>query len=249
MLRGVEIVDYENHYFKLVEKAMLRELENPLTDYFERHHVIPRCFAEDERTVKLTPEEHYMAHQLLAKWMPEEQGLIFAARMMCMNRPNNKLYGWIRRRANEAQLGNNHWLGKKHSEEAKEKIRNKLKGRKLSEEHIENVRVANTGKKRSPEQCKKIGDIHRGKIVTDETKNKMSESQKGNTNKVGKKVSDETKRKISIANTGYRHTAEAKTKIAEAGRNISDETRRRLSAKQKEVWARRKMERNSEVII
>jgi hypothetical protein len=48
--------------------------------------------------VKLTPEEHYVAHQLLVKMHPKNPKLVKAAQMMIPNRPSNKLYGWLRRR-------------------------------------------------------------------------------------------------------------------------------------------------------
>jgi hypothetical protein len=51
-----------------------------------------------DNLVRLTPEEHYVAHQLLTRIYPEEYGLAKAAAMMTVNRPSNKLYGWIRRR-------------------------------------------------------------------------------------------------------------------------------------------------------
>ena len=53
--------------------------------------------------VDLTPEEHYVAHQLLVKIHPNNGKLIYAATMMCSNRINNKLYGWLRRRLSVSQ--------------------------------------------------------------------------------------------------------------------------------------------------
>lgn len=49
----------------------------------------------------LTPEEHYIAHQLLIKIYPSHNGLVWAAGKMtssssCTKRPNNKLYSWLR---------------------------------------------------------------------------------------------------------------------------------------------------------
>jgi hypothetical protein len=51
----------------------------------------------------LTPEEHYLAHQLLVKIYPKNRSLINAAVMMIANRPSNKLYGWLRRKFAENQ--------------------------------------------------------------------------------------------------------------------------------------------------
>jgi hypothetical protein len=52
--------------------------------------------------VELTPEEHYLAHQLLAKMYPTNPKLATAATMMVACRKSNKLYGWLRRRHAEA---------------------------------------------------------------------------------------------------------------------------------------------------
>jgi hypothetical protein len=53
--------------------------------------------------VNLTPEEHYVAHQLLVKIFPNNSKLINAAMMMIPNRPSNKLYGWLRKKFAESQ--------------------------------------------------------------------------------------------------------------------------------------------------
>ena len=51
--------------------------------------------------MKLTPEEHYVAHQLLVKIHPTNYKLVTAAFCMTFDkdgkRSNNKLYGWLRR--------------------------------------------------------------------------------------------------------------------------------------------------------
>lgn len=53
--------------------------------------------------VELTPEEHYVAHQLLVKIYPNNKGLIWAAILMTghptvKERTNNKIYGWLKRK-------------------------------------------------------------------------------------------------------------------------------------------------------
>lgn len=85
----------------------------------------------------LTPEEHYLAHQLLIFIYPGESRLAFAAFQMTFSskfchRKGNKLYGWLRRRCRDATS-------------------KALKGKKKSPEHCENIRIAKLGKKASPE--------------------------------------------------------------------------------------------------
>jgi len=175
-------MNYKNIYETLINRARDRILEI----YTESHHIIPRCMNGDnsvENLVELTPEEHYVAHQLLVKIYPQEYGLIKAAVMMCVNtggnRPKNKLYGWLRRKHSEATSGeNNINFGKPRTEEVKLRIS-----------------VSGTGKSRG------LG-IKKGPMK-EETKKKLSESLKGRPNpgqqgdknvskrpEVAKKISD-----------------------------------------------------------
>src|ERR1700676_4496541 len=73
----------------------------------ESHHIVPRCMRGSDakkNRVLLTPEEHFVAHQLLTKMYPSHPGLAIAAATMATDNRNgkrsgNKLYGWLRRRA------------------------------------------------------------------------------------------------------------------------------------------------------
>ena len=94
-------MNYQKIYNKLINRAKNRNIMG----YVEKHHIIPKCLGgEDCKTnlVNLTPEEHYLAHQLLVKIHPNNPKLIHAAVMMIPNRPSNKLYGWIKRRWSES---------------------------------------------------------------------------------------------------------------------------------------------------
>jgi len=141
-------MNYESIYQRLIERSKNRII----TDYFEHHHIIPKCVGGtdlNDNIAKLTPEEHYLAHLLLVKMYPGNKKLIYAANMMCRGKNrSNKLYGWLRRllskestgqgnpmfgrkytnerKALSARFGpDNAFYGKHHSEETKEKIRNK----------------------------------------------------------------------------------------------------------------------------
>jgi hypothetical protein len=94
-------MNYKKIYDSLIERSKNRVIEG----YFESHHIVPRCMGggdEKENKAELTPEEHYLAHQLLVKIYPNERKLAFAAAMMIPNRPSNKFYGWLRRKHSEA---------------------------------------------------------------------------------------------------------------------------------------------------
>ena len=95
-------MNYTLIYNRLMERARTRSIEG----YTEKHHVVPRCMGGSDdkfNLVRLTPEEHYLAHQLLVKMYPDNYSLVRAAIMMMPKRPTNKLYGWLRRRFAEAQ--------------------------------------------------------------------------------------------------------------------------------------------------
>jgi hypothetical protein len=94
-------VDYKKHYDLLIERAKTRQL----IGYCERHHIIPKCLGGsnfETNLVNLTPEEHYVAHQLLVKIYPDNDALVYAANKMTVSssriRRNNKLYGWLKRK-------------------------------------------------------------------------------------------------------------------------------------------------------
>ena len=95
-------MDYKKIYQQIIDCARSRDI----TGYKETHHIIPRCLGgtdDPSNLVDLTPEEHYVAHQLLVKIHTNNERLLYAAVMMCSNRINNKLYGWLRRRLSDTQ--------------------------------------------------------------------------------------------------------------------------------------------------
>ena len=115
---------------------MERSRDRILEGYVEKHHIIPRCLGGTNDTTNiavLTPEEHFLAHQLLVKIYPNSPPLVNAAVIMTTHhtehRANNKLFGWLRRRAStyrkEWLKENGHpkgFLGKNHKLEDIDKI-------------------------------------------------------------------------------------------------------------------------------
>jgi hypothetical protein len=158
-------MNYQNIYDRLMNRGQEnRVFEN---GYFETHHIIPRCLGgsdDPSNLTRLSPEEHYVAHQLLVKLNPGHAGLIWAATLMtkgASGRQNNKLFGWLRRRMVQAKTGV-----------------------PRPPEVIEALRKANEGRKRGPrseETKRKIGEANRGKVHTDEMKRHLSEINKGKT--------------------------------------------------------------------
>ena len=97
-------MNYSAHYSVLICKAKNRCI--PSSEFTEKHHIVPRCLGgtdEKSNIVCLYPEEHYTAHLLLAK-IHNIRSLWFAANMMTVGeKRNNKAYGWLKRKAAEAQ--------------------------------------------------------------------------------------------------------------------------------------------------
>lgn len=211
-------MNYQKHYNSLIEKAKNRILNG----YSEKHHIIPKCLGgsnDKSNLVRLTPEEHYIAHLLLVKMYPENVSLLWAS--VCMtngteNMPRkNKLFGWLRKKFSSAMKIQN--TGRKASEESK---------RKMSE--------ARLGKKMKPhsEQTKlKMSQASKGKLKTEAHKKALSLAKIG---KVRKPHSEETKQKIRESNRkaallkdwSYKQSLEYKEKQSE---------------KSKAAWAKRKL--------
>jgi hypothetical protein len=101
-------MDYALHYRRLIDRSPRKK---PVTGFFERHHIIPKCMGGKnavENLVYLTPEEHYVAHQFLVKMYPGMAKLIHAVQRMSNGRGNHRLYGWLRRKHSELLMGNNY---------------------------------------------------------------------------------------------------------------------------------------------
>lgn len=133
-------MNYKKIYNALIERAQNRTIDG----YLEKHHIIPRCMNgtdDKENIVELTPEEHFVAHQLLVKMYPEVDKLIFALVVMSGKNPTtNKLFGWHRRKLAETQ-------------------RRLKTGKKMpprDPEHTRKIAEANTGKRHTQETKDRI---------------------------------------------------------------------------------------------
>lgn len=138
-------MDYFKHYTKLIDRARHRIVDG----YVESHHVIPRCMGgtdDKNNLVNLTPEEHYLAHQLLVKMYPGHYGLVSAALYMC-TRTNNKVYGWLKRKRAEEMSINNPNKGGISRREYNKKHGSPNKGYKHTEETKRILREQRLGDK------------------------------------------------------------------------------------------------------
>ena len=141
----------------------------------------------------------------------------------------NNNYATRNERISKAQKGEkNHNYGKQISEEQKKKISEAHKGKPA---HNKGVPMSEEQKKKlsdsirksmTPDVRKKISDSKKGRQVSNETREKISESMSGEKNhNYGKPMSEETKKKLSDALKG--RTGPNK------GKPMSEETKKKLS--------------------
>ena len=232
---------WSSHYIKLVVRAKDRVVKG----YTEKHHVIPKCMGGEDRKqnyVRLTAEEHYLAHQLLVKIFPEVRKLAYAAKMMTIHnkegRSTNKMYGWIRDRVVQAL--------KNMPDEQRNRLAAANTGRVKTKEEIEKTRLANTGRKNTDSMRERQSEILKAyvqaKIDTGEslaTGRKLSEEdllkmheglrkwqQKRKDENIT--ISDETRAKLSAAGKGRKQTEEHINKRM-AGKNRRDKNRSKMT--------------------
>lgn len=175
-------MNYALIYSRLVSRAQ----ERVFAGYAERHHITPKCLGgQDDKAniVRLTPEEHYVAHQLLLKMYPDNPKLLYAATMLAMGhagRRTNKLYGWIKRRIAEDR----------RQPKSDEHIA-KLRGQKRTAEQRARMSAGRTGNRapHSQETKDKIAKAHTGRIGQPCSSNAKTASIKLNT--LRKQVADQ----------------------------------------------------------
>jgi hypothetical protein len=155
-------MNYNRIYNNLITIAQNRSFLPSV--YYEKHHIIPVCVGgpnEMSNLVKLTAEEHFVAHQLLVKIYPSESKLVFAVRYMCFGnsknngRTNNKMFAWLRNKHAKAMKEIN--TGRKQTQESNDKRSKSTKGisrPSLTQESIAKRtatrKLRNSGSKRKP---------------------------------------------------------------------------------------------------
>ena len=137
-----------NKYYRWYMHIIQRSLGRTKSSVYELHHIIPRCVGGSNTSsnlVYLTFREHFLCHRLLTKCFTDK---VKAKRMMsamCMIRSkklkrevkNSRDYYYFRKIGIESRTGTKHsvltrlkikkaLMGRKHSEEVKNKIRSTL---------------------------------------------------------------------------------------------------------------------------
>jgi len=160
------------NYIKVHNQIIANRRANPLsTDvYGENHHIIPSSLGgsnDKSNIVRLTAKEHYIIHHLL--WKHHRCSKTAHAFHNMLRSSDNQNRKFTARQHDIAKSAHseamkktmkgegNHFYGRKHSEETKEKIRQKKLGNKLSKETKEKMSKTRKGVPKSSEHKRKIG--------------------------------------------------------------------------------------------
>jgi len=135
-------MNYKKIYDQIIDRAKNRSL----TDYCEKHHIIPKCMGgsdDSSNIVKLTAREHFLCHWILHELYPNDYKLMYAFDKMSHIKsnsakqyvPSSKIVEYAREEMARLSAGsNNPFYGKKHSKEIIDRIKLKVIGYKHSEE-------------------------------------------------------------------------------------------------------------------
>lgn len=136
---------YTRIYMSIISNAKSKNRVKRKGTYFENHHIIPKSLGgtnTHDNLVLLTAKEHFVVHHLLTKMLDDKQlqiKMIHAFWRMChapqqQQKITSNVYHSIRQERCEnlalMLTGNkNHFYGKTHSAETKEKMKIKAIGR------------------------------------------------------------------------------------------------------------------------
>lgn len=206
-------------YFELCDK------DTDELKYFEKHHILPKSiFPEYTKSewnlVRLTYQNHYKAHEILAQICISEQHSI--SMLHAWNIIAHKAYAKIDAITYSI---------------LRENRVNALTGKKQSQEHVDRRTSKLIGLKRSEEQIKEMSRIRMGSKLLESTKIKISESLTGRTQSkenIEKRASKIRGRKYTeehCKNMSKGFTPEIRKRMSEIrlGTTNSEETRKHIS--------------------
>lgn len=199
-------MNYRKHYFNLVNSRQnLNRSKKYDNVYYERHHIIPKCFGggnDKSNLVLLTAKEHFIAHLLLVEMYEgqDKSRMSFALFQMCRKNSQHQRLFSARQFEKARQIMsincrgiNSFFFGKTHTVENKKRLSDRMK----LKNPMKGITSPRKGKKFGPlseEQRKKQSEIMKLICLNPEIRKQRSEAwkyRKTNT------PTEETKKKIS----------------------------------------------------
>ena len=184
-------MNYQEFINNIINTRGLNGLHKP--QYYETHHIKPRCLGgsdEFSNKIRLTAQEHYEAHRLLALENPDNEKLVYA--WWCFSN------GW------NAEKQKRYKLSAEEYAEAKEKYSAMIAKKNSGVNSIFYGRDAHGeknphyGKKHSKETKQMLSELAKGRKMSEETKEKISTTLKAQNRTAwnkGIKLSEEHKEK------------------------------------------------------
>ena len=184
-------MNHKLHYDKLIKKRKLLLLDKNMC-YCERHHILPKCMGgvdNKENFIYLTAKGHFVAHLLLVKMYPKNKKLIFALHRMCHGKKDvnygvsGRRYEWVRieaaKNTSELLRGKHpsEEILKKHRKPKSDSYKKTMKetwNRKYREGYVHPF----LGRNLTNEHKYKLSKSHTGLLASEETKQRMSVSQR-----------------------------------------------------------------------
>jgi len=193
-------MNYEKIYETLCSNAKLEKRIKDKSDYYEAHHIIPRCmggtgtngqYKTHPNVVLLTAREHFIAHKLLFYIYSDNIKLAKAFWAMVSYkkkgrnyRISSREYSELQEIASKAISGKNNPLFKMEKNpfsdpEFIKRNSERNKGSKRSEESRKKISDSRKGIKLSEEHKRAIGEKHKGVPKNPESVKKAAESNRG----------------------------------------------------------------------
>lgn len=149
------------------------------------------------------PDERRAAEQ---KWLDKRHAEGTCYNIETTAGPAGPVAEETRQKLRVASMGNQNWLGRTHTEEAKRKIGASKVGKKrlpFTEEHKRKIGISMQGRELTEEHKRNISDSLKGRAFTEEHKQRLREAA------VGRKCTDESchKRRLSMRRSWARKRA------------------------------------------
>lgn len=171
-------MNYQKIYDSLIVRAKNRQI---IDGYKESHHIIPRCMGgsdDSDNLIDLTAREHFIAHLLLAK--VHNNSKLWVAVLMMKGKKNRyingRLYEIAKKQRSFHMKGNQHAKGAVLPQKTKDAIVASNKNRVFTD--VMREKCTFKGRKHTEEHKQYMSQILTNRIVSEETRKKMSESQK-----------------------------------------------------------------------